>query len=168
MRVLRNNTWTRRGCSLLWDATVLSNVAQPSEVVSLREFIALSRDWPEDLPSGGGDALVVAGVEGCLDALSPEDAARWVHEDLRQRIFDFQDAYQGEAALVFWLPSGHKRRHYDLATEEYSWAGLAGARLDVGRLLWAGARADVHRIVPEAKADPDGNGWVGLYHPRIS
>ena len=169
MRLLHNNTWTRRGCSLLWDAHALAEVARPDEVISLRQFVALSRAWPDDLPSNGGDALVVAGVEGCLDALGTDDAAAWMERDLRSLIFDFQDEYQGEAALVFWLPAGRQRRHYDLASEEYSWSGLGGSRLALGRLLWAGARSDVERIiVGGGSTDPDGDGWVGMYHPRIS
>lgn len=37
------------------------------------------------------------------------------------------------------------------------------------RLLWAGAQADAERIqIGSRAADPDGDGWIGVYHPRIS
>lgn len=169
MKVLRNRTWTRRGCSLLWDPTALVSITDPREVVSLRQFVAMGDGWPDDLPSNDGDALVVAGVEGCLDALSPEDAETWIERDLRELVFRFQDHYQGEAALVFWMPSGRQRRHFALATSEYSWAGVGEQRLPIGRLMWAGARSDVERIVTGGDAaDIDGDAWIGMYHPRLS
>lgn len=169
MRALRNTTWTRRGCSLLWDPRALATCAQPKEVVSIREFFLMSRNWPTDLPSNDGAALMVAGVEGCLDALDAESAETWVERDLRQRIFAFQDEYQNDAALIFWLPSGRQRIHYSLASDEYSWTGMGDERLPLGRLLWAGARSDAERIViGPGDVAPDGDGWAGMYHPRIS
>ena len=168
VKVLANSTWTRRGCSLLWEAKALMSFARPGEVVSIREFIAMSREWPEDLPSNGGYALVVAGVEGCLDALDTASAQTWVERDLRKVIFEFQDEYQNDAALVLWLPSGRDRMHYALASDEYSWTGMGEERFPLGRLLWGGAQHDAHRI------DHAGNGALnvvdaaGMYHPRIS
>lgn len=129
----------------------------------------MSRNWPTDLPSNGGSAVVVAGIEGCLDVLDAESAETWVERDLRQRIFEFQDEYQNDAALIFWLPSGRQRIHHQLATDEYSWTGMGDERLALGRFLWAGARCDAERImVGSGDAAPDGEGWAGMYHPRIS
>ncbi len=169
MKVLRNNAWTRRGCSLLWDPGALSSFAEPSEVLSLRQFFAMARAWPDDLPSNEGRALVVAGLEGCLDALTPADAEEWVERQLKQRVFAFQDEYQGDAALVFWLPGGRKRISQALASGDYLWSGHGDARFAIGRLLWAGAQSDAERIViGPIDADADGDAWCGMYHPRIS
>lgn len=168
MKVMRNTAWHRRGCSLLWSPSALVELATPAEVVSVRQFFSLALEWPDDLPSGDGSALVVAGVEGCLDALSPDDAAVWVEHDLKPRVFAFQDEYQGDAALVFWLPSGRTRKKFSLATDEYGWA-LHSGELPLGRLLWSGAQGDAERIVEgDASQDVDGEAWIGLYHPRIS
>jgi len=168
MKVLENNTWTRRGCSLVWDAKALMSCAKPSEVVSLREFIAMSRNWPVDLPSNDGDALVVAGVEGCIDVLDDASAQTWVERDLRQVIFEFQDEYQNDAALLFWLPSGRTRMHYALASGEYSWTSITGERLPLGRLLWAGAQSDAYRIDNAHNGAHNVEDAAGMYHPRIS
>lgn len=174
MRLMQGNSWTRRGCSLLWCPEALETFSAPSEVVSLREFFSLATRWPEDLPSNDGRALVVAGLEGCLDALASEDVPIWIGEDLKPSIFSFQDEYQGDAALVFWLPSGarmpsgSRRWRHDLATGEYGWSTQDGSHLPIGRLLWAGAEEDAERIVTDGAADVDGDAWVGMYHPRIS
>ncbi len=169
MNVIRDDTWTRKGCSLLWCPSALAQFAQPCEVVSMRSFFRLSSAWPEDLPSNKGAALVVAGLEGCLDLLSPEEVSTWIQQDLKPRIFRFQDEYQGDASLTFWLPAGRKRIRPDLATEEYRWSVRSGEDLPIGKMLWAGAEKDAIRIVdgPIGK-DPEGDAWVGLYHPRIS
>jgi hypothetical protein len=154
---------------LLWDPIALAQLARPQEVVTLRQFAAMANSWPEDLPSNDGRAIVVVGVEGCLDAMIPDEAMEWVERDLRRHIFAFNDEYQDAAALVFWLPSGRERIRYALASNEYSWSGLADPRLPLGHALWAGARDDAHRILlGAADADPEGPGWVGMYHPRIS
>ena len=63
-------------------------------------------NWPDDLPSNGNNTLVVAGLEGSLDLLTPEDAETWLGDAVKQAILSFQDAYDGQAALIFWLPSG--------------------------------------------------------------
>src|ERR1035441_7782818 len=78
MRGVSDQSWSRRGLSLVWGAEILSRIARPHQVVSVRQLFALSRAWPEDLPAVDGNAVVVAGVDGCLDALSPEDAAQWL------------------------------------------------------------------------------------------
>jgi len=173
MKMQRDTGWMRRGFSLLWDAEALSRVVSPSQVVSVREFFALSKSWPEDLPGADGDALVVAGVEGCLDALSDEDGQAWLETDLKRAILGFQDEYEGQAALILWLPSGRRRIQMVRATEEYFWkAGSSKDQsgLPIGRCLWAGAESDVARIIISDAADPDvdGEAFVGLYHPRVS
>jgi len=171
MKLQRDDTWMRRGLSLLWDAGALARVTDPRAVLSLRQLFTLT-SWPEDLPGTGGDALVVAGLEGLLDTLSPEDAEVWLENDLRHRILDFQNEYEGTAALVFWLPSGRRRITMRHASEEYFWKPSPAREpyVPLGRHLWAGAEPDVARILvsEESDPDPDGDAYVGLYHPRLS
>lgn len=173
MRVLSDLSWTRRGLTLLWGAEGLDRIAKPSQVLSIRQFFAVSRNWPEDLPAAGGDAVVVAGIEGCLDALTPDDATQWLEWDLRKLLLAFQDRYENQAALVLWIPGGRKRIAMPRATELYEWhctGAFSGTSLPLGRCLWAGADSDVRRVVnpDESNQDPDGPAWIGLNHPRIS
>jgi hypothetical protein len=173
MKTLREDRWKRRGISLLWDAATLSQLAAPHEIVSIRQLFALIGHWPDDLPSNGGNALVVAGLEGCLDLLSPADAEQWLEGDLRTVVLACQGHYNSDAALIFWLPTGRERVRMNRASETYTWACAAsysGQQLPIGRILWAGAEADAVRLIDPAStnADPDGPAWIGLYHPRLS
>jgi hypothetical protein len=143
---------------------------KPAEVVDLRGLFTLAGKWPEELPSSGGDALVVSGLEGILDSLDSDDLVAWVEGDLRPAILSFQEEYEGQAGLIMWLPSGGKRMEMDGATEHYFWKPHSRARLPLGQYLWGGAEADVERILvsDDPEADSDGQAWCGLFHPRIS
>lgn len=172
MRVLTDKSWSRRGVALLWSGPVLVEIAAPAEVVTIRRFFDIAHRWPEDLPSNGGKTLVVAGLEGCLDALTPQDAEKWLRDRVRDRILSFQDEYEGQAGLVFWLPRGEKRIKLVRSADAHLWqcAPPFRDRLPIGRLLWGGAESDAGHILNprEKNQDPDGPAWVGLHHPRIS
>ena len=172
VRTRFNQGWSRRGFCLLWDAETLAELVDPLEVISIRELFAMVDDWPEHLPAAGGDAVVVAGVEGCLDVLSGPDAERWLVENLRHAIMSFQSHYEGQACLILWLPSGRNRITMRRASEAYFYkhAHSPGKELHIGRLLWSGAESEIERIIrsQDKGEDYDGKHWVGLYHPRIS
>ena len=168
-----DNAWMRRGLTLLWGAETLTRAAHPSQVVSVRQFFAMANAWPEELPASGGDALVVSGFEGCLDVLSGQDAEHWIENDLKEVILSFQDEYEGQAGLIFWVPSGRNRISMKGASEEYYWKhspSKSGRGLHIGRLLWSGVENEVERLLDseDSTADYDGKAWVGLHHPRIS
>ncbi len=169
----RDDAWMRRGFTLLWGLKTLAHVVQPSQVVSMRQFFAMANAWPEELPASGGDALVVSGFEGCLDVLSGQDAEYWAENDLKEVILSFQDEYEGQAGLIFWVPSGRNRISMTGASEEYYWKHSAfgpGRGLHIGRLLWSGAAREVEGLLDseDSGTDYDGKAWVGLHHPRIS
>jgi len=173
MNTIQGDGWKRRGFSLLWEPRALAEVIAPARVVSMREFFAhkIANAWPDELPGLDGNALVVAGLDGCLDALSEQDAETWLESDLKSAVLAFQDHYQGQAALILWVASGRVRLGMDLADEEYFWKVASGrTRLPLGRCLWGGAEADVARILVTAEKSPDfdGEAYVGLHHPRIS
>ena len=133
----------------------------------------MAKSWPVDLPGTDGDALIVAGVEGCLDALSDDDGKTWLETDLKHVILSFQEYYEGQAALIFWLPSGRRRINMESSTEEYFWRDSPSKRtpgLPIGRCLWAGAQSDVERIIVSDVRAPNADevDYDGLYHPRIS
>ena len=166
----RGESWMRQGFSLLWGAETLSKLAKPNEVASLREFFTMAESWPAELPSCNGNALVVAGLEGCLDVLDTDDAVRWIEHDLKEVIFSFQEEYEGQASLVLWIPSGRNRITMRGASEEYHWKRGNKETIHIGQLLWSGAEKEVERILDPSDegTDYDGKAYVGLHHRRIS
>lgn len=166
MKRMLDSVWQRRGVSWIWDDEALYTVARPSEVLSLRELLQASRNWPDDLPSNGGNTLVVAGLDACIDLLSPTDAETWIGHDLKTAVLSFQDAFSGDAALVFWLPSGHRRFHTNMATDAVRWrcgAPYSDQHVEFGRLIWGEARDYPQEIILADGAKPS-----GLFHLRIT
>ncbi len=167
MKQLLDTVWRRRGVSWIWDDEALSSVAKPSEVFNLRQLVRASKSWPEDLPSNNGDALFVAGLDACLDLLSPADAEDWLGNALKSSILSFQDAYSGDAAaLIFWLPKGDRRIHTEMATDAVRWhcgGRFTSQHVEFGRILWGEAREYPQEIVIADKGKP-----VGLFHLRIT
>ena len=166
MKQLLDSVWQRRGVSWIWENDAFSSVAKASEVLSLRELMRLFGKWPEELPSNRGDTLVVAGLDACLDLLSPSNADEWLGSELKSVVLAFQDAYSGGAALVFWMPNGQRRLHVDLATDAVRWRCApphSEEQIEFGRLLWGEAREYPQEIVLA-----QGNKPAGLFHLRIT
>lgn len=93
MRQLLDSVWQRRGTSWVWDEEARNQVCVASEVWSLRQFLQAVGHWPDDLPSNSNNTLVVAGLEGGLDLLTPEDAETWLGDGVKDAILSFQSWY---------------------------------------------------------------------------
>jgi len=137
-----DNLWSRRGISLLWDPDQLNDLCSPNEIISIRQLRQLhDSGWPEEkLPLVRDKAIVVAGLDACIDALSPETATEWLETVIYPLNVSFQREVAdggGQAALVFWL-------------------------VELSRCLFNGAQRDLKEI-----HDLKGS-RLGLYHPRIS
>lgn len=166
MKQLLDTVWQRRGTSWIWDEEARNQVCAASEVWSLRQFLQAVGNWPDDLPSNGNNTLVVAGLEGSLDLLTPEDAETWLGEAVKQAILSFQDAYDGQAALIFWLPSGQGRINFHPATDSIEWRCAAPRNdnlLAFGRILWGEANEYPQEILLCEGSKP-----AGLFHLRIT
>lgn len=169
MRQLRDTVWQRRGTSWVWDEEARNQICAASEVWSLRQFLraaSIPGRWPGCLPSNRDQTLVVAGLDGSLDLLTPSDAEMWLGDAIKPAILSFQDEYQGDAALVFWLPGGHNRIKVQVATDTVSWlceAPHRGNQIDFGRILWGQANEYPQEILLR-----DGSKPAGLFHRRIT
>lgn len=166
MKQLLDTVWQRRGTSWIWDEEARNQVCVASEVWSLRQFLQAVGNWPDDLPSNGNNTLVVAGLEGSLDLLTPVDAEAWLGDAVKQAILSFQDAYDGQAALIFWLPSGQGRIKFHPATDSIEWRCAAphGENLlAFGRILWGEANEYPQEILLREGSKP-----AGLFHLRIT
>jgi hypothetical protein len=165
MRQLLDTVWQRRGASWIWDEEARNQICAASEVWSLRQFLRAVGNWKDDLPSNGGKTLVVAGLDGSLDLLTPTNAETWLGDAIKPAILSFQDEYEGDAALVFWLPGGHNRIRGHAATDEVSWLCHTphGHQIDFGRILWGQANE-----YPQEVLLRDGGRRAGLFHLRIT
>jgi hypothetical protein len=166
MRQLQDTVWQRRGVSWLWDGEALGQVAKSEDVWSLRQFLRADGQWPSELPSNHGNAVMVAGLEGCLDLLLPAEAEEWLGAALKDALLSFQSAYEGDAALIFWLPSGRGRININPATDAVTWrcaAPHSHEQIDFGRVLWGEAHEYPQEIVLRQGAQS-----AGLFHLRIT
>ena len=166
MDQMLDNVWQRRGVSWIWEESALGTVATAMEVASLRELVLTSSNWPQDLPSNNGNTLVVAGLDACLDLLSPTEAEVWLERYLKRTILDFQDEYQGDGALIFWLPQGARRLQTEVPSDAVYWRCAGphdGERIDFGRPLWGETQEYPKEIVMNK-----GDRHIGLTHARIT
>lgn len=170
MRAMTTDVWTRRGISLLWDPYVLAGLCRPEEVFTMRQLFSLVGHWEDDLPSNRGRTLVVAGLEGCMDMLVPDEAEDWLESEVRGAMLSFQEEYSLEAALVFWLPTGGPRVGVNPASEDFYWRcspPYAGQTLDLGRILFSGAAVDAVQIQYGSDSQRNDSG-MGINCPRVS
>jgi hypothetical protein len=165
MKQLLDAVWQTRGTSWLWDDEARNQICAAGEIWSLRQLLRAAGNWPEELPSNHDRTLVVAGLDASLDLLSPDDAEAWLNDAIKPAILTFQDEYQGEAALVFWLPGGQKRLPVNPASDEVRWLCHTphGHRIDFGRILWGQANEYPQEILPR-----EGATAAGLFHARIT
>lgn len=165
MRLLLDTVWQRRGTSWLWDEEARNNVCAACEVWSLRQFVRAVGRFPDALPSNSGNTLVVAGLDASLDLLGPTEAEGWLGDAIKKGILSFQDSYDGQAALVFWLPTGSTRIKVQRTDDSVSWICHAphGYALDFGRILWGEANE-----YPQEIQLREGGKSVGLFHLRIT
>lgn len=167
--LVNDDLWTRRGITLLWDADELNKICQPNQVISLRRFFQLyEAGWPEDqLPLVNDVALVVAGLEACIDALPPEDMTAWLKDKVYTAVVSFQrEVADGgnQAALIFWLVE-HARLKQNVSEDAWLWQCSGEHRnqqIPLSHCLFNGAQHDLKEV-----QDSKGN-RLGLYHPRIS
>ncbi|MGO9686784.1 MAG: hypothetical protein ACLPTZ_30125 [Beijerinckiaceae bacterium] len=169
MPPLLADIWTRRGLSLIWGPSALAK-AKPHEVVSLRALFRMAEEeFTDPLPSNNGRLLIATGLEGALDALSPDDAETWAINNFRHVLARFQEAWGGNGALAFWLPSGKARIVSLPAMAAYNWrlpTGYDGKTLPLSELIFSGAGDELQQIIDPVADKSDS--WVGLYHPRVS
>jgi hypothetical protein len=107
-----------------------------------------------------------------MDCLDPRDGEQWLKRELWPVVEAFQRMYEGEEALVFWLPG--RRNRFTLREQGggYSWACDAANEnhIHFTRSLFGGADRDIHEIQNPLSKSPNvaGGDWWGLHLRRIS
>ncbi|MFP7300097.1 hypothetical protein [Neobacillus niacini] len=166
------DTWKRSGISLLWDPAEVGEIVMLDDIVSIRQYMHLYQtEWPEDLPSLYGDVLVVAGLDTVMDLLAPDDLVYWFESKLYPSLLSFQSMYEGQCALIFWLPDSQKR--IELKTDGiFYWKCIGtyqGEEIPLSTCLWNGAAINAQLITKNSKVfDVKDKGCIGIFHRRIS
>ena len=166
------DTWKRQGHSILWDVPGLASFYKPDQAVSLRLFARLyASGWKGvDALLVRDRALVVAGLEGSLDALDPKSAIEWLDHEIYPAITSFQKevAYGGsEAALIFWF-ADQRRFEYRQAEQAAYWkcsAAHGKHEIPIGRCLWNGSEPNSQEIREKTTGQAR---FAGYYLQRIS
>jgi hypothetical protein len=163
--ILEDSVWLRKGISVLWDNTTLTELLSKGRSISLREFFGLSEQgWPEEsTPFINESTLLVTGLDAALDALDSEESENWSKQVMFQRIIDFQAWAEGQYALVFWM-GNENRWNEHLDENRYTWrcdGKGRGKEIELGNGIWNGAQLSVRHIENQGK-------WIGLYLDRIS
>jgi hypothetical protein len=166
------DVWRRKGHSILWDGEALAGFCQPEQAISIRQFFRLgSAGWPNiDAHLVKGRALVIAGLEGCLDSLDPTAAVDWMEERIYPLIVNFQKEVGGgggEAALIFWVAES-KRFDYRQAEQAAYWkcsSAHSKQEIPLGRCLWNGSEPNSQEIRVKNGA---ASRFAGYYLQRIT
>ena len=167
------DNWKRQGHSILWDVASLASFCKPEQAVSLRQFVRFhAKGWEgiDDLLIRER-ALVIAGLEGSLDALEPAVAVTWMEQNIYPAVVSFQKtvAYGGsEAALIFWF-SDQRRFEYRESEQAAYWEcskAHGKHQIPVGRCLWNGSEPNGQEI--RVKVDGKSARHVGYFLQRIS
>lgn len=166
------DVWRRQGHSILWDVAELASLCGDKSPLSLRQLLRLkTAGWSgvDDFLIRGR-ALVVAGLEGALDSLHPDDTTDWLEQSIYPVILSFQKSVAsggGEASLIFWFAES-RRFTYRQAEQAAYWhcSNAQGSKeIPLGRCLWNGSEPNSQEIRMK------GNGpsrLSGYYLQRIS
>lgn len=171
--VISGSTWTRKGISLLWASEELSDICEVHQVQSIRQFLdCFQTGWPDELLSADGYAMVVAGLDTILDLMDPENLNEWLEKVFYQALLSFQQMYEGQCGLIFWLPDGQKRIVQNMTDDLFYWklsGEYHGQSIPLSRCLWNGAATDARLITRNSNIhDVTSQDCLGLFHPRIS
>lgn len=169
---LEIDVWRRQGHTILWDAAELSSLCDAKRSISLRQFLLLKAAGWKDVDDYliRGRALVVAGLEGALDALLPGETIEWLEQVIYPAVLSFQKAVASggsEAALVFWFAESRRfsYREAEQATYWQSSNAHGAVEIPLGRCLWNGSEPNSQVIRVKAAGAARS---AGYYLQRIS
>lgn len=169
---LEIDVWRRQGHAILWDAAELAALCDAKRPISLRQLLLLKASGWKNVDDYliRGRALVVAGLEGALDALLPSETIEWLEQVIYPAVLSFQKTVASggsEAALVFWFAES-RRFSYRQAEQAAYWQcsnAHGSVEIPLGRCLWNGSEPNSQEI--RVKSDGAARS-AGYYLQRIS
>jgi hypothetical protein len=156
--------WFKRGCSIIWDNRCLTRLVKDnSEITPISTALRMSKanSWPDKLPASNGRAMVVVGLDGCLESLEDDQREKWLREHVKPLVLSFYRKFQNEASLIFFFERG-TASFIDHIDEAFVWqpTNKQGKPLPLVKFLYGGRFEEIKRLVSEH--DPKKEPW-GLY-----
>lgn len=156
--------WFRRGCSIIWDNRCLTKLVKDnSEITPIATALKMGKlnTWPDRLPASNGRAMVVVGLDGCLESLDEDQRERWLKQHVKQLVLSFYRKYNNEASLIFFFERGHAS-FVDHVEDAFIWqpTNKKGNPLPLVKFLYGGRFTEIKRLVSDV--DPKKEPW-GLY-----
>jgi hypothetical protein len=161
---VESEVWSKRGCSIIWDNRCLSRLVKDnSEITPISAALRMSKSnsWPDKLPAKGGRAMVVVGLDGCLESLEENQREKWLKEHIKPLVLNFYRKFQNEASLIFFFERGTASFLYHI-DDAFMWrpTNQQGQQLPLVKFLYGGRTDEIKRLVSEH--DPQKEPW-GLY-----
>ena len=156
--------WFRQGCSIIWDPRCLTRLVKDnSEITPISAAMRLSKtdNWPDRLPAFNGKAMVVVGLDGCLESLPEEQREKWLKDHIKPMVLSFYRRFQTGASLIFFFERG-KSAFVDHIEDAFLWQPTSkqDSPIPIVKFLYGGRSQEIRRLVSDT--DPTREPW-GLY-----
>lgn len=152
-------TWFRQGCSVIWEPKALQSVvksnAEITPVATAMKYYK-TNSWPDQLPARGGKAMVVVGLDGCLESLSQDQRERWLKDHIKKMVRSFYAKFDTQCSLIFFFERGKEAFKEDIE-DAFMWRPSQGGEkaIPIMRFLYGGRFAEIMRLVPSTGANKD-------------
>jgi hypothetical protein len=146
-------TWYRQGCSVIWEPKALLSVvnsnAEVTPIATAMRYYKTS-SWPEELPAKDGRAMVVVGLDGCLEGLPPQQREEWLKGHVTKLVRSFYAKYDTQCSLIFYFERGINAFKQDLR-DAFLWRpSQSGEKpIPIMRFLYGGRFPEIKRLVPQ-------------------
>lgn len=161
---VEGGVWFKRGCSIIWDPRCLTRLVKDnSEItpISAAMRFAKTNAWPDELPAHNGKAMVVVGLDGCLESLEAGQRERWLKNIIKPMVLSFYRRFQNDKSLVFFFERG-KSAFLENMEDAFLWQPTSkqDEALPIVRFLYGGRFEEIKRLISET--EPSKEAW-GLY-----
>lgn len=170
MNRLTDDIWKRSGVSWFWDSQAFSEVSK-GPVWSVWSLLKCKANgaWDQYLSINSKDckAMIIAGLDSTLDLLNPKDAEEWLGSDIKKCIHSFQSHFEGQVALLFWMPGSADRFRINSIDDKVTWICGGGSQnhsLNFSQILW-GKAGEYPKVIHLTEKSEKSS---GIFHSRIS
>lgn len=158
----------RGGSSVLFGKKELSELLTQIEPISLREFLLLGDDLPDDPPPELEGGILVSGLETVLDAMPVGEAEEFLAGRLRGVIQQIQNHWT-RTGIVFGCSLSEKAfREKQGVSESIVFTTKDDTELALSDALWGRSQSgDIMRLEHKEPGERESH-RVGYHVPRIS